>query len=171
MPSWSILFITIMHIALLFLILSLGLARVTLGDALATNSSAGDSTLIIDRCSTTVSGAKATLSIGRLQQTGDTYAGDYSMKISPYFFKNEKGKLAILVPADSLAKVRKGLVLEVIGTATETGARGKSRHIDAVATPVDQKRGLLKLWFMADGHKMTFETQYHFAEHSAEPQS
>ena len=119
--------------------------------------------LIIDPSSTAVSGAKATLSIGPLQRTGDIYAGDYQMKVSPYFFKSEKGRLAIVVTDESLAKTAQGIVTEITGTAT-SGKSGTTRHIDAIATPASLDRGTLKLWFMSGERKMIFEPAYHFAE-------
>ena len=120
--------------------------------------------LIIDRSSTAVSRAKATLTIGPLRRTGDIYAGDYQMKVSPYFFKNEKGRLAIVVSDKSLAQVANGLAVEITGTATSSGKGGKTRRIDATATPNDTERGALKLWFIAEDRKMVFDTSYRFIE-------
>ena len=121
--------------------------------------------LIIDRSTTAVSGGKATLSIGPLQRAAEIYAGDYQMKVSPYFFKGEKGKLAIVVSGESLAKVTKGIAAEITGTATTNGKDGKTRRIDATAIPADNNHGALKLWFVSGDRKMVFNTSYHFVEH------
>lgn len=129
-----------------------------------TNAASTNRVLIIDRSSTAVPGGKATLSIGPLQRTAEIYAGDYQMKVSPYFFKGEKGKLAIVVSGESLAKVTKGIAAEITGTATTSGTDGKARRIDATATPSDNDRGALKLWFISGDRKMIFNTSYHFAE-------
>jgi hypothetical protein len=85
------------------------------------------------------------------------------MKVSPYFFKSEKGRLAIVVTDESLAKVAQGIVTEITGTAT-SGKSGTTRPIDATATPANADRGTLKLWFVSGERKMTFEPTYHFAE-------
>src|SRR6266540_1260408 len=85
---------------------------ITLAAAFSTNSDSTGPVLIIDRSSTMVSGGKATLSIGPLQRTADIYAGDYQMKVSPFFFKSEKGRLAIVVSSESLAKVTNGIPTE-----------------------------------------------------------
>jgi hypothetical protein len=94
------------------------------------------------------------------------YTGDYKLKVFPYFLKNEKGRLAIVVSDESLAEINQGKVAAIIGTATTTtsGKGGQTRHIDATATPADNNRGKLKLWFTTAGNrKMIFEPAYHFA--------
>jgi hypothetical protein len=136
----------------------------TMAAAPSTNSASANRVLIIERSSTAVSGGKATLSIGPLQRTADIYAGDYQMKVAPYFFKGEKGKLAIVVSGESLAMVTKGIAAEITGTATTSGKDGKTRRIDATATPSDNNRGALKLWFISGDRKMIFNTSYHFVE-------
>jgi hypothetical protein len=60
--------------------------------------------------------------------------------------------------------VDKGLAVEITGTATTNGKNGKTRKIDATATPLDRNRGDLKLWFIADEKKMVFDTHYQLAE-------
>ena len=130
----------------------------------ATNAPEASRTLIIEPSSMPVAAGTANLTIGSLLRSGDKYLGQYVMKVSPYFFKNEKGLLAITVPADALAKLRQGKVATVIGTATTMGEKGKARHVDAIATPSDNDRGVLKLWFMSGDRKMIFEPAYHFAD-------
>jgi hypothetical protein len=130
----------------------------------STGSAVVNRVLIIDRSSTVVSGAKATLSIGPLQRTGNIYAGDYQMKVSPYFFKSEKGRLAIVVSDKSMARVTNSLAAEITGTATSSGKDGQTRRIDATATPAGSDRGALKLWFISGDNKMVFNTAYRILE-------
>ena len=129
-----------------------------------TNAASTNRVLIIDRSSTAVSGGKATLSIGPLRRTADIYAGDYEMKVAPYFFKSEKGRLAIVVSGESLIRVTNGIAAEITGTATTSGKDGRTRRIDATATPSDNNQGALKLWFISGDRKMVFNTWYHFVE-------
>ena len=110
-----------------------------------------------------IAAGKATLTIGALQRTNGVYTGDYKLKVFPYFLKNETGRLAIIVSDESLAEASLGKVVAITGTATTTGKGGRSRHIDATATPADINHGTLKLWFMAGNRKMIFEPAYHFA--------
>lgn len=125
--------------------------------------------LMIDPSSMPVGGGKATLIIGELQRVDGVYTGDYKIKVFPYFLKNETGRLAIVVSDESLAVMNLGKVVAIIGTATTNGKDGKSRHIDAKATPVDSNGGMLKLWFMAGDRKMIFAPAYHFTGNGAAP--
>ena len=129
----------------------------------ATNSAPANRLLMIEPSSMPVGAGKATLIIGALQRTNGVYAGSYKMKVFPYFYKNEKGRLAIIVSDQSLARIRQGKIVAITGTATTSGKAGRSRHIDATATPADINRGTLKLWFTAGTRKMIFEPAYHFA--------
>lgn len=134
------------------------------GNPAATNTTTTNRPLVIERSYTTVSGARATLTIGRLQRALGIYAGDYQMKVAPFFFKSEKGKLAIIVSDESLLKLSKGLAASVTGTATSEGEKGKVRRIDAIATPLDKDHGGLTLWFVANDKKLIFDTRYRFIE-------
>jgi len=123
--------------------------------------------LVIASSSTPVSGGgKATLMIGALTLESGSYLGEFQMKVSPYFFKSEKGKLTIAAPDESLHKLTNGIAFDFIGKATSTGS-GKIRPVNGKVTPSGADRGIVTLWFMASGRKMTFNTSYHFGEKSA----
>ena len=145
----------------------LALFAVAWGDAHAapasTNSAAAGGVLMIDSSSMTVDAGKATLVIGPLQRTNGVFSGDYKIKVFPYFLKNEKGRLAIVISDESLAEAGQGKVVTITGSATTSGKGGRTRPVDAIATPVSGDHGTLKLWFMAGTRKMTFEPAYHFA--------
>ncbi|MGD1084946.1 MAG: hypothetical protein ABSA47_09385 [Verrucomicrobiota bacterium] len=136
----------------------------TLAAAGSTNVAAANRVLMIESSSMPVAGGRATLTIGPLDRAAGVYTGDYQIKVSPYFYKNEKGRLAIVVSDESLAQVSQGKAAAIVGTATTSGQGGVTRPIDATATPVDINHGTLKLWFMAGDRQMTFEPAYHFAE-------
>jgi hypothetical protein len=119
--------------------------------------------LMIDSSSMPVAAGKATLTIGALHRAGGVYTGDYKMKVFPYFFKSENGTLAIEVSDASLARMNKGQAAAIIGTATTGGKHGETRHIDAIATPLDIDHGTLKLWFMSGNRKMIFRPGYRFS--------
>lgn len=129
----------------------------------ATNPATTGRVLIIGPSSMPIGGGQATLTIGALHLADGVFRGAYGMNVSPYFFKNEKGRLAIAVSDESLANISQGKTATVIGTAITSGDKGRSRHIDAIATPADYEHGTLKLWFMAGDRKMIFEPAYHFA--------
>jgi hypothetical protein len=127
------------------------------------NSAGANRILLIASSSMPVAAGKATLTIGPLRWTNGVYSGDYRIKVTPFFFKGERGRLAIVVSDESLAMIAQGKVAAVIGTATTNGKGGKSRHVDAKATPVDINHGTIKLWFIAGNRKMIFEPAYRFA--------
>jgi hypothetical protein len=146
----------------------LALLAVSWGDSQAAPGRAdGASTnriLIVDPSTMPIALGKATLTIGALKRVDGVYLGEYKIRLSPYFFKKEKGRLAIVVSDGTLARLNLGKVTAITGTATTSGKGGASRHIDVMATPADVNRGRLKLWFAAGERKMVFEPAYHFAE-------
>ena len=150
-----------MRAVLLLAMAVMGL-RVQVFAASEANLVSTNDVLMIGGCSSSVVGGKCTLTIGPLRPAGDIYAGEYATKVSPYFFKNEDGKLAIVITRDSIEKASRGLPVAITGTATENGKGGKTRRIDATATPPDSRQGNLKLRFIADGREMVFDTRYQF---------
>jgi hypothetical protein len=129
----------------------------------ATNSAAINRILIIDPSTMPVAAGKATLTIGPLRRSDGVYSGDYKINVFPYFLRNDKGRLAIVVSDEALAKITQGNVAGIIGTATTSGPSGRSRHIDAIAMPVDSNHGTIKLWFTAGNRQMIFRPAYRFA--------
>jgi hypothetical protein len=133
----------------------------------STNSASTNLTLMIEPSSMPVDAGKATLTIGVLQRVGGVYTGAYQVTVFPWFLKNEKGTLAIVVPDEALAKINQGKVVAITGTATTSGKGERGRPIEAIATPADIHHGNLRLWFMAGDRKMIFEPAYHFAGKNA----
>jgi hypothetical protein len=148
------------RIALLILLALAG--RTAIAAPPVTNSAAANRILVVDSSSMPVAAGKATLIIGELRRTNDLYVGEYKIKVFPYFYKNENGRLAIVVTDEAFAAAAQGKVATITGTAT-SGKSGHVRDIVALATPTDQHGGKLKLWFTAGDRKMTFEPDYHFA--------
>jgi hypothetical protein len=150
-----------MLILLALLPAGLGLAQT---GAVSTNSAVADRILMVDASSMPVAGGKATLTVGPLRRTNDVYTGNYKLKVFPYFFKNNSGRLAIMVSDEAVADISAGKAIAVIGTATTSNRSGRILHIDATATPVDINHGALKLWFMVGDRKMIFQPAYHLAD-------
>ncbi|HEY5043324.1 MAG TPA: hypothetical protein VIK53_15135 [Verrucomicrobiae bacterium] len=130
----------------------------------AANPAATSRILLIGPSSMPVAAGKVTLTIGPLKRANGVYTGDYKIKVFPYFYKNEQGRLAIVVSDKSLTGINQGKATAIIGTATTSGKGGSSRHIDATATPSDINHGTIKLTFTTAGNrKMIFGPAYHFA--------
>ena len=155
-----------MNIVVSLTLLALFMAGLRGTDAAPNSINAGltSRVLMIDSSSMPVGAGKAILTIGALHRADGVYSGDYKIRVSPYFFKNERGRLAIVVSDESLAEINQGKATSIIGTATSSGKGGIRRHIDATATPDDMNRGTIKVWFMAGDRKMIFKPAYHFSE-------
>jgi hypothetical protein len=124
--------------------------------------------LFLDPSSTAIPGGKASLTIGVLVRKAETYIGDYQFKVSPYFFKNEKGKLSIDVSDATLKILARGMTVDFSGQATTSGS-GKTRRINGNATPSDHNQGTVNLRFIAGKREMLFKTSYHFDETREQP--
>ena len=116
--------------------------------------------LIVGRSSAAVAGGgKATLSIDPLKGRAEIYEADYEVKVSPYFFKSETGRLAIVISNEAIADATKSIPVELTGTATTDG-KAKARRIDITAVPTDDSCCSLKIRFMAGDRKVVFNTTY-----------
>lgn len=118
--------------------------------------------LILENSTMPLPTAKATLIIGPLTRTNGFYVGDFRVKVFPYFYKSDWGRLAINVPDQALAAVNQGNAVAITGTST-SNKNGIVRQIAITAMPKDRERGTISLWFMAGDQKMIFTPAYHFA--------
>lgn len=119
--------------------------------------------LVIHPTSTSVAGGTASLTIGALRRKAAAYIGEYDLKVSPWYFKNETGKLLMIVPEEALRKLMQGIAVSFTGKAT-TDADGTSRSISARATPSGSGQGSVTFSFVGDERKVTFNTTYHFRD-------
>jgi hypothetical protein len=143
-------------LCLLLLASGWGVAQAELTAANSTNRE-----LILENSTMPLLTAKATLIIGPLTCTNGIYAGDFKVKVFPYFFRSDWGRLAISVPDKALVELNQGKVVAVTGTATST-KNGIVRHIKIRATPKDRDHGAVSLWFMVGNQKMIFNPAYQF---------
>ena len=126
----------------------------------ATNSAGR--VLMLEPSTMPLTTAKATLIVSPLTRTNGTYVGDFKVKVFPYFFKSDWGRLAINVSDADLAAISAGKTVAVTGVST-SAKNGVVRHIEITATPKDRDHGTACLWFMAAGQKMIFTPAYQFA--------
>jgi hypothetical protein len=127
----------------------------------ASNRAADGPALILENSTMPLPTAVATLIVSPLARTNGTYVGDFKLKIFPYFFKNQKGRLVIEVSDETLAAVHAGKPVVVTGTATSAKS-GVARPVEITVTPKDGNHGSVSLWFMAGGRKMIFTPAYQF---------
>jgi hypothetical protein len=132
--------------------------------ALMATNSAASRVLILENSTMPLPTAKATLIVGPLTRTNGFYVGDFKVKVFPYFFNSDWGRLAIYVPDKALAAVNQGNTVAISGTSTST-KNGVVRHVEITATPKDREHGNVSLWFMVGDQKMIFTPAYQFTNH------
>lgn len=118
--------------------------------------------LFIDPSSTSVKLGKASLIVTPLAPRANTYVGDYQLKVVPYFFKSEKGRLLLAAPQDSYRRLAEGMAVEFNGVATNQ-KNGKTKIVTGKITPSTDDRGQVIFSVATENGKMVFNTFYHFA--------
>lgn len=119
--------------------------------------------IFIEPSSASLTGGNARLTTTALSRKAGAYVGDYHLKVTPYFFKSEKGKLFINVSDESLRRLINGNSVEVTGQATTSGT-AETRAISARATPLGSDRGSLTVAILTENGKLVFNSSYRFAE-------
>ena len=117
--------------------------------------------LFIDPSSASVALGKASLIVSPLTHRDGDYAGDYQLKVRPYFFKSEKGTLLLAASNDSLRKLRAGTAIDFTGKAV-TRKDGKIHFVLGKATPSSGDRGNVTFSIVTENGKMIFNTSYNF---------
>jgi hypothetical protein len=117
----------------------------------------------IEPSSSSLKGGRARLIVGTLCRQPGIYVGDYSIKVIPYFFKNETGKLSVMVSDEALAKLGQCLPVDLTGRAT-TNVTGKNRPIAVAARPASKDRGALTIVVTTENGKLAFDTTYRLGD-------
>jgi hypothetical protein len=130
-------------------------------DSTTGTTSAVTRKLFIGPSSTSVALGKASLIVSPLTHRAGNYAGDYQLKVRPYFFKSEKGTLLLAASDDSVRKLRAGTAIDFTGKAV-TRKDGKIHVVLGKATPSSGDRGSVTFSIITENGKMVFNTSYHF---------
>ena len=119
--------------------------------------------MIVDPSSSSVALGKANLIVSPLNRAGAAYHGGYQLKVTPYFFKSEKGKLQLGAPDEVVRKLAEGVPVEFTGKATNSGD-GKVKVVTGKATPASKDHGKVTFSVDTENGKMVFNTTYRFAD-------
>lgn len=103
-----------------------------------------------------------TLSPSQLTPRGELYTGSYQVRVSPIVIGSESGRMSVQVPEAALRRLERGDTVSFTGEAVSQS--GKSRQVDARATPADADTGQVRLRITANGRKLVFHTGYRFGE-------
>ncbi len=104
---------------------------------------------------------RVTLTFAGLVRHHGTYTSEYSAKVFPYFFYNERGHLTITVTDEMLQRLAKGETVQFQGHGLSSD--GEERHIEGKAMPVDALTGHIKVRVFVSKHiQLIFNTTYRF---------
>ena len=117
------------------------------------------SRLLIAPSSSRLAGGTAKLAAGPLSRDGSLYVGDYRIKVFPYFFKSESGRLFIRVSESALRRMMMGLPAGFVGHSKTNGS-GLTRGITAKAMPTANDRGALAFTVATENGPLVFNTSY-----------
>lgn len=99
------------------------------------------------------------MAVDPLSRNGSTYVGKYRIKVFPYFFKNESGRLLIEVSEPQLRQMMGGGETSFVGRAKANG--GEVTHkITAKASPKGDGVGALTFTVSTDNGPLVFNTSY-----------
>ena len=129
---------------------------------LAEKSAGVPEKLFVDPSSTSTSLARINLSVGTLVRQGNAYRGGYQIKVSPFSFKNEGGRLSANVSDEAVKQLGRGNPVNFTGQAVSDD--GKSRPIEGRATPSSSDQGRIEIRFTSKDAKLVFATTYHLTE-------
>jgi len=91
---------------------------------------------------------------------GETYTTTYEVKVWPWFFWGETGKVTIHVSAQQLAQVLRGERIEFSGEGVSQ--KNRPRLITGRLTPDGPATGTIKIRITADGYTLVFNSAYRF---------
>ncbi len=117
--------------------------------------------LFIHPTSAEVLGGKASLKIGTLRRKAATYTGEYDLKVSPWSFKNETGKLTMMVSDEAIQKLAMGMAVDFKGTVITHG-ESLVRQVIARATPAGKEHGSVTFSFANEAKNVVFNSKYQF---------
>jgi hypothetical protein len=121
----------------------------------------GATRMTVEPSSASLSGGKARLTITGLRRQAGKYAGNYQLKVVPYFFKNESGTLSIGLSDESLNKLFAGSAVNLNGSAVTAGSR-KTRAVTVKVTPagIGTAKGSLAISIATENGPLLFVTAY-----------
>jgi hypothetical protein len=156
-----------MRLTAVFVLLILGVTgriHAQTPNATAKTSDSVRRKLFIDPSSASIALGKASLVVSPLTHRDGNYVGEYQLKVRPYFFKSEKGRL-LLAASDAVVRtLQAGTAITFTGQAV-TDKDGRTHAVIGKATPSSGDRGSVTFSIMTDDQgKLVFNTSYRFGD-------
>jgi len=118
--------------------------------------------LLIGPSSTLTKLARADLTVTPLGRQGDTLAGSYRIKVTPFAFKNDHGSLSLDFPEATFAKFASGKPVAFTGVAT-SAKDGKTKAVTGKTVPDSAAKGAVSFIVTTPDGDLLFESTYEFA--------
>lgn len=115
--------------------------------------------MIVEPSSTKVSMAKANLIVSPLDHQEKAYLGSYELKVTPFTFKSETGKLFLNATDEVVRQMANGESVKFTGKATN--AKGNVKVVTGKTTAAANDRGAVSFSVETDNGPMVFNTSYH----------
>jgi hypothetical protein len=126
------------------------------------NSKPTNLRMFVDPSSTSLALGRASLTVSPLTYQKQTYAGDYQLKVVPFLYKSQAGKLSLAAPDDSVHRLAEGLAVEFSGKAVNQ-KDDKTKVVKGKITPISKDRGTVAFSIATENGELVFNTSYHFA--------
>ncbi|MEO7723665.1 MAG: hypothetical protein ABIU29_03120 [Chthoniobacterales bacterium] len=120
------------------------------------------SKLLVAPSSSKLAGGTAKLIVGVLSREDSSYTGEYRIRVFPYFFKSETGKLLIGVSETSFRRMIEGDATSFAGRAITDGT-GETRQVTAKVLPAASDHGALTFTVATENGPLVFNTSYRIA--------
>jgi len=118
--------------------------------------------VVVEPAKTSIYVGSVTMAFSPALRKKGIYEADYSAKVFPFFFMNEKGKLFLEAPDDALRRLARGETVDFTGRGVN--ADGKERRFEGRAVPADAATGKLKVRAIVSKRiELVFNTTYRFA--------
>ena len=99
-----------------------------------------------------------TLTTTDFLQQDEGFMATYEVRVRPWFFWGETGKISIKLPVTDLTRLALGQTVEFTGAASNH--KGKPRVVTGRAQPGPGHGGKIKVRIMADGIELIFNGTY-----------
>ncbi|MEO7933041.1 MAG: hypothetical protein ABIT76_07775 [Chthoniobacterales bacterium] len=114
--------------------------------------------MIVEPSATKVSLAKANLIVSTLEHEKEAYLGSYQLKVTPFTFKSETGKLFLQASDETVMQMTKGEPVKFTGKATND--KGDVKVVTGQTTPADTSHGAVSFSVQTENGPMVFNTSY-----------
>ncbi len=118
--------------------------------------------VLVDATRTSIYLGSVRLTLSPFRHQDGAFTADYTAKVVPFFFFNERGHISIEFPVDSLRQVLRGETVQFKGQARSSA--GEERRIEGRAVPAGAgiARGKIKVRVHVGKIELIFNSTFRF---------